>query len=170
MDSAHIVYSRAVIEPVNFAKAIALIGAGQGWRPALWSARQTLLEIAKIELPRYEDRTRSRPNPRQNLADDVEPFFIDLFIDHSLVFVVNAPSIALATPGAMEARRYLERTLGLNDGRAVGVMVGEVGTEQLLIESLVQEFCAFFESALRRSIDGRKARHLKFQWEACDRR
>jgi transposase-like protein len=110
---------------------------------------------------------RPRPNPRPNLANDVEIFFSE----RNLVFVVNAPSTAtLAIAGGIDARRYLEQILGFNDRQAVGVLIGGVGAEQSSIKSLVDDFCASFEFALRKSIDGRKARHLKFQWEARNRR
>jgi hypothetical protein len=165
MDGAYLLYSERQIEMKDFGAAIRTLREHEKWTPILLAMRQKAEEAIGGPLSRYEDRI-----PRNRRFRDPDFNDAELFYDAPsgvLVYLINSPSTILSGPGNFEARRQVERSLGPAAAEvATGVLVGAVGPNSDDLKFLTEVFTTDFESALRSSIDGRRARHLQFNWQA----
>jgi transposase-like protein len=162
MDGIRLVYLARALDSQTFSAAITKIAEGDRWNPAMWLLRNALHLMTGVELSSYKDRT-----PRARSSGGIYANSAEVFIPSSkqLIFVVNGLSEAIGGVGAFEARRYVERWLQADAGGAADVLlVGGVGESDDII-ALVDNFCEDLEAAVKGSMDGRKARYLKFNWQ-----
>ena len=168
MDEIKLVFTSRAVEPAAFASAISKLGQGGVWNPTLWTLRNTMRTMTGVELSAYVDRPSRQRFPAGIYSKNIEVFAPS---SKEVIFVINGLIDSLSGMGLFEARRYVDRFLNsessaTSSNTLLVVGVGEVATT----EKAVTAFCADLESAIKSSMDGRKARHLRFNWRDASKK
>ena len=153
-------WSAVQLEMDEFYRVLNSLSAA-GWTPAVLEAERRFVELAGIT-----DRPGMRVGANA-IVGGADFFFRDDAIFFLVAYDVDKPRAAdpeifLRGPNI---RRYLTTT-HQNSAVVLGLVKPDVDDDKLA--SMLAEFTEAAENAIRSSLDGRKARHLKFDWTAMD--
>lgn len=165
MDGVYVAYSDQVLSDSDFSLVIEAMHREEKWIPLLWTIREAARATTGAGLEPYEDRVARGRIPNGIHSKTVEVFFPQ---PRQLIFVVNGIADALTGPGTFEARRYVERNFHPDAVKVGGgIVVGGTGDDHESAQKVVDDFCSAFELHLKKSVDGRRARHLRFNWNTA---
>lgn len=141
------------LEPQDLSNCLLKL-SNEGWKPALFEAQRTFLNMAGVADKMLTIPTQSDVRGRvasNSIAGDI--FFRD---DGVYYIVLNAG-------GAVAIDRY-GRIIRRYEDEKPTIEIGVISNTVEGINQQLQLFVTAIESAIKSSVDGRKARHITFYW------
>jgi DNA-binding transcriptional ArsR family regulator len=126
-----------------------------GWTPAVLESEQRFAELAGISAP-----ASSRVRVLQPRAGDVVFRGEDLFF----LVEVNDEELRRQRYFTSGSPTVYEAMTMVGSGLHVGLVSADPEADTQTVENRLAEFTGAIEVAAMSSLDGRKARHLKFEW------
>lgn len=144
------------IDPSDL-QAILVSLTGSGWVPALFEARQKVLEIAgllgKIILPAVSNKFPYEVNRSRSCLGDI------FFRGEDVYFII----VRLQDESQDKA---LSIAFDILSGRyGVGTEIGIITNDLCGAEQKLKLFSDTFQNCIISSLDGRKTRHMRFDWQ-----
>lgn len=131
--------------------------AEQGWRPALLESQRTFLQLAGVEdgIPtlRSQKMAFRRSFPPATFGGEV------FFQEEDMYYVLTGSSARVPWDRYTLSRHYLAEESG-----QPFIEVGVVSCVRSGLDERLESFAQTFENAVKSSLDGRKTRHMTFEW------
>ena len=122
----------------------------EGWKPAILDSQRAFVNNAGINDWQMIDNLRI-PEQARYLGPGALPYLSEIFFQEKDIFY-------LAFYDERTARRYQAATSG------EGLEIGLISPDLDKLDVRLEDFAGAVERAFKASVDGRKARHMKFEW------